>query len=765
MQINTDISSALQQIEAVKKAVDDSDDLKLQANTAESLKTILDILQDPVFRSIIQFQDSVSELNGQISQHPSILPSDFDLSLSGDLILNVPPAMELYDAEYPDEQRVPSAQLSPRSPTQITFGTHDDLDVLEDQQQQQQLNMLKKTRAFTDLNRVNDDERPQSVGASEVSGYTTDIMSTGWVQVQSLELVNDGTGLGFGIIGARNNSGVIVKTIKPGGVADRDERLHSGDHILQIGDVNLHEMGSEQVANVLRQSGTHVRLVVARPVDPLKSNQEMENTALVPARALADPSYLATYLSNFGRGDIFGTSSTPSTPTPASDEHFIFTDDSKSVANRPPILVPTELELPETERFIVELTRDNKGLGITIAGYVCEKEELSGIFVKSVSPGSAADLSGRIHVNDRIIEVNKQSLQGFNNHDAVEVLRNSGSVVSLCLERYLRGPKYEQLQMAIAANELKPTTPSGSGTIFTGPSRPHSGLSMGSHQGLSSLDVLGNRSSISSAAYVNTGSTSVLDSVYDTPAPPKILEKPAVPPKESAALINARKLINARDSVESKMEKDALGGQDKDNDSFESNDSESMGKPKYWVEPVLTKDAENTIINKWRSIVGPRSKIIVAQIRKFSASSGLGISLEGTVDVEGGREVRPHHYIRSILPEGPVGQNNLLCSGDELLGNCKFLFSSYFSSNVLTLCGFPFQISRGQWTTASGNEPSRGGLHPEGAASRCSHGLCSKRRWNGTVHRGECTQEFSNGAEWHRTFERSDSCLRSLGES
>jgi hypothetical protein len=31
------------------------------------------------------------------------------------------------------------------------------------------------------------------------------------------------------------------------------------------------------------------------------------------------------------------------------------------------------------------------GLGITIAGYTCEREELSGIFVKSVTDGSAAD--------------------------------------------------------------------------------------------------------------------------------------------------------------------------------------------------------------------------------------------------------------------------------------------------------------------------------------------------------------------------------------
>lgn len=54
-------------------------------------------------------------------------------------------------------------------------------------------------------------------------------------------------------------------------------------------------------------------------------------------------------------------------------------------------------------------------------------------------------------------------------------------------------------------------------------------------------------------------------------------------------------------------------------------------------------------------------------MKKFAEGSGLGISLEGTVDVENGQEVRPHHYIRSILPEGPVGQNGTLRSGDELL--------------------------------------------------------------------------------------------------
>lgn len=46
----------------------------------------------------------------------------------------------------------------------------------------------------------------------------------------------------------------------------QDGRLHSGDHILHIGDVDVRGFGSEQVAQVLRQAGSHVRLIVARPI-------------------------------------------------------------------------------------------------------------------------------------------------------------------------------------------------------------------------------------------------------------------------------------------------------------------------------------------------------------------------------------------------------------------------------------------------------------------------------------------------------------------
>ncbi|XP_055372920.1 patj homolog [Condylostylus longicornis] len=655
MHLSSNISSALQHIEAVKKAIDECDDPKLQMATAESLKTMLDVLECPVFRTLVQIQDSLCELNRQLVQHPSMLPNDFDIDISGNLILKVPQSVDLFEPEYPDEQRVSSAQMSPRSLNSPLAPC----GYLQDTKLDDQAPFIKKARGYNDLSRNTEEERPQSV-VSNSSRHASDLFSTEWTQIQAIELVNDGTGLGFGIIGART-AGVTVKTILPGGVADRDGRLRSGDHILQIGSVNLHDMVSEQVASVLRQSGTHVRLVVARPVEQILPKYELElNCAIVPSRVVLDPNELERYLIAAGYPDIFGENSTPSTPQEGCEVRFSYND--KDMTKRPPMAVPIDLDdiaLPETQKFEVELTKDVNGLGITIAGYVCEKEELSGIFVKSVSPGSAADLSGKIRVNDRIIEVDGKSLQGFSNHQAVDVLKKSGQVVILRLERYLRGPKYEQLQQAIAANEIKlpslPATPSRLPLAI--PQRRSSiGSKIQSSEDQDSSETISIGHTMSMERKKNIAKKSIDDEL-------NLHDK-------------GKKLVNTRDSLEQPIKGTVDTCLDFKSDSFDRENKELVhsaknqaliAKHKYYVDPDLTPEMEIGIIRKWKQIVGMDVKIIVAQIKKFAVSSGLGISLEGTVDVEGGREVRPHHYIRSILPEGPVGQNGLLKSGDELL--------------------------------------------------------------------------------------------------
>ncbi|XP_060516450.1 patj homolog [Cylas formicarius] len=582
MHLNADISSALQLLEDIKQTVDDLGDPKLQLNTHQDLNLLISVLENPVFRSIVTVQDSLSELNQQLGQHPSILPVDFDITAAGELVLNVPPAGELYDPDYADyqsrdfdEQRVPSAPISPNSPQTSTFASTDNkmLSLLNNQK----LNGTLNNEGFRLLqgNSFNHEDdiihRSPSIGSDASKTGSDNLITSEWSQVESIDLINDGTGLGFGIVGMRN-MGVVVKTILPGGVADRDGRLQSGDHILQIGDVNLHEMGSEQVATVLRQSGTHVRLIVARPVDISSTEYKYlgSSAPIVPTRLLPDAHELDKYLVQHKYSPIFGKD----TDVLANDLPQSYGMSRIPASPSLPLLnLDMAVKIPEMEKFVVELKKDANGLGITIAGYVCEKEELSGIFVKSVSKGSAADISGRIKVNDRIVEVDGQSLQGYSNIQAVEVLRNCGNVVKLCLERYLHGPKFEQLQQAIAASETKPPSP----TLT--PSR------------------------------------------Y---------------PNEEGGLLN--------------------GGDH--HELFTSNFVKKEDPPML---------SEEELIKKWSKVMGPDIEIVVAHLTKFGEKGGLGISLEGTVDVEDGQEVRPHHYIRSILAEGPVGKNGTLRSGDELL--------------------------------------------------------------------------------------------------
>ncbi|XP_027526467.1 multiple PDZ domain protein isoform X14 [Neopelma chrysocephalum] len=362
--------------------------------------------------------------------------------------------------------------------------------------------------------------------ASTVSAHSNPVH---WQHVETIELVNDGSGLGFGIVGGKS-TGVIVKTILPGGVADQHGRLCSGDHILKIGDTDLAGMSSEQVAQVLRQCGNRVKLVIARgPIE------EPPLPAVPP-----------------------GTPVPTSTPDKQADASIDGCEDG--------------------EKFNVELTKNNQGLGITIAGYIGDKtSEPSGIFVKSITKGSAVEHDGRIHVGDQIIVVDGTNLQGFTNQQAVDVLRHTGQTVRLTLIR--RGLKQE--------NHIPPQED------FNAP--------------------------VEKDLQFQTKDSSTAKDNSETE-------------QGSPSLPCSASVVNIGDD----MKQQETGSQD-----FQ----------------LTTAEEEATKI-KWQRIMGSNYEIVVAVVNKFSESSGLGISLEATVG---------HHFIRSILPEGPVGRSGKLFSGDELL--------------------------------------------------------------------------------------------------
>ena len=204
-----------------------------------------------------------------------------------------------------------------------------------------------------------------SRSSSAASSFALKPSERRWAHRETIQLRNEGKGFGFGIVGGKA-TGVMIKTILGDGPAERDGRLKSGDSILKINGTDLTGMGSEQAANLLKESGNVVELEIAR-------------------------------------GEL-----------PQFDHH----------------MSPSSEEIYE-----VELTKDESGIGIHIAGYVDSTD--GGIHVKAITPESPAARDGRIQEGDQIIAVNGLKLDGPNvgSEEAVMALQNTGHTVHLTLSR------------------------------------------------------------------------------------------------------------------------------------------------------------------------------------------------------------------------------------------------------------------------------------------------------------------------------------------
>lgn len=89
-----------------------------------------------------------------------------------------------------------------------------------------------------------------------------------------LELVKEGsTGIGLTIVGGENTGrldlGIFVRSITPGGPAERDGRVHPGDRIIAINGQSLEGMPHHAAVELIRQSPGKVQLMISQTVIPL----------------------------------------------------------------------------------------------------------------------------------------------------------------------------------------------------------------------------------------------------------------------------------------------------------------------------------------------------------------------------------------------------------------------------------------------------------------------------------------------------------------
>ncbi|XP_040896942.1 inaD-like protein [Toxotes jaculatrix] len=436
---------------------------------SDILGNLRETLQSPLFSHILTLQHSIKQLRNQLSSMPPDACSEFSFSKKGQLIMSAvnsasgsaPPTLSASSSiltngsSPPNQQAPPPSDLLQQWIVAAAKGRHTELVTLtrplsgglgfsvvglnpagsssqgvlvkhiqpggiahrdgrlqeRDQilvingsplepgiSQQQALTLLQQPGETVELVVARD------LPPNEPSPVTP-INTDQWGHVEEIELVNDGSGLGFGIVGGKT-TGVVVRTLIPNSVADRDGRLRTGDHILRIGATPTSGLNSDQVVKVLQGCGSHVTMLIAR--DP--RGQRSKGPPPPPPPDSAPVSSLP-----------------PRPPEPPL---------------RSPDLVPQRRfsKTPNLEGYEiheVSLTKkEGQSLGISIIGYnALTSHDAVGVFVKHVVPGSAADQSGNIRVHDRLIALDGVSLHGMTNQEVLEVMKQTGQTVVLTVVR------------------------------------------------------------------------------------------------------------------------------------------------------------------------------------------------------------------------------------------------------------------------------------------------------------------------------------------
>ncbi|XP_077050302.1 tyrosine-protein phosphatase non-receptor type 13 isoform X6 [Siphateles boraxobius] len=306
-------------------------------------------------------------------------------------------------------------------------------------------------------------------------------------EIQTVNLKKDVKyGLGFQVVGGENcgrqDLGSLISSITPGGPADINGCLKPGDRLLSVNDISLEDISHDTVVEILQSTPDDVTLVVSQPKERLfpdstsgihhfksaTQNQEDDvdsssedhtpspSPPLISSKTSSPQSVRqGSVSSQDSRTESAGLLQTNlngfhrniATEGPVAAQSL--TADSKpSVEATPPALPPKtrKPKVPDVPKELEYSDRGDSDMDEDTHSSSQEKQKTQkggsnttlkhgGIYVKAVIPKGAAELDGRIKKGDRVVAVNGKSLDGATHKLAVEMLRYTGQVVHLLMEK------------------------------------------------------------------------------------------------------------------------------------------------------------------------------------------------------------------------------------------------------------------------------------------------------------------------------------------
>ncbi|KAF7398814.1 hypothetical protein HZH66_006711 [Vespula vulgaris] len=347
-------------------------------------------------------------------------------------------------------------------------------------------------------------EQPHSSSIARYPQYSNELVCPIVPDIEWIEtlvtLVRQDTGFGFRIVGGtEEGSQVSVGHIVPGGAADLDNRLNTGDLIMSVDGESVMNSSHHHVVQLMiaaAQNG-RVTLGIRRRINTqehLQDNLQASNDIIIHSRQmnLQYPyDVTVTRMENEGFGFVIISSVNKAGSTigriiegsPAErcgrlnvGDHILAVNhvDITNVCHKDIVNLikdsgysvtltigyplddccsSTSLSQKDEptgegdggQYHAVELTRGTRGFGFSIRGG--REFQNMPLFVLQIAENGPASIDNRLRVGDQIIEINGINTKNMTHTEAIEIIRNGGPSVRLLVRRGCQMPSVSNLTL------------------------------------------------------------------------------------------------------------------------------------------------------------------------------------------------------------------------------------------------------------------------------------------------------------------------------
>ncbi|CAN7948850.1 unnamed protein product, partial [Ixodes pacificus] len=290
-----------------------------------------------------------------------------------------------------------------------------------------------------------------------VTGHVTSCNALSHTETTQVAVCADHKGFGFTLQGDVPPSAPTIVGIDPRGPAERTGVIQIGDRVIAVNGQTTEGMSAEEVTQMVQRSRPRVVLDidfdVAESVVPSSGTFTVKLAKKGPGLGITitSPKHRRPgeplLISDIKRGSVAHR-----TGTLQPGDHLLAIDcvrmDNCTIEDAAQILQASDevvklrirkddafCEEPDATGavvFTVELARHGGPLGITISG---TEEPFDPIVISGLTEGGLAERTGALHVGDRILAINGQSLRGKPLSEAILSLQNSGDVVTLKISK------------------------------------------------------------------------------------------------------------------------------------------------------------------------------------------------------------------------------------------------------------------------------------------------------------------------------------------